>query len=383
MRTIVRRDDRDNLWQLRISKEKPRNWPAGWPLWETIFDVAQRQNAIADMEARAAAPGFWDNPAEAQSLLQRLAREKEAIEPVLTLTRRAQELRDLAELAADEPDGHELETDIERELERLRKEVDRLELQTLFNSPWDARNAIVEINAGAGGTESCDWAQMLLRMYLRWAQDHGYEATVLDEVEGEVTGYRNVTFEVKGPYAYGYLEAERGVHRLVRISPFDANKRRHTSFCSVDVIPETDETDHIVIDPSELRIDTFRASSAGGQHVNKTDSAVRILHVPTGIVVTCQNERSQHQNRAKALQVLQARLLERRRKEEQAKINELRGEQQSIEWGNQIRSYVFQPYTLVKDHRTNYETGDVLAVMDGDIDAFLRAYLEWRGRKGQ
>ncbi len=294
---------------------------------------------------------------------------------------RSTELVELSELAAADDDGESLEGELVAELNRLREELERFELETLLSGPWDARDAIVEINAGAGGTESCDWAQMLLRMYLRWAQEHGFETEVLDEVPGEVAGIKNVTFEVRGRYAYGYLESERGVHRLVRISPFDANKRRHTSFCSVDVIPETDEADEVVIDPEDLKIDTFRSSGAGGQHVNKTDSAVRILHIPTGIVVTCQNERSQHKNRASALKVLQARLLEMRRKEEQAKVAQLRGEQQSIEWGNQIRSYVFQPYTLVKDHRTGCEVGDVIGVMDGHIDPFIQAYLQWKGRK--
>jgi len=301
----------------------------------------------------------------------------------MDLLKRSRELSELCELAAQEEDGADLEEELARELKRLQEDIERFELETLLSGPYDDRDAIVEINAGAGGTESCDWAQMLLRMYLRWAQDRGYQTDIIDEVPGEVTGYRNVTFEVRGNYAYGYLESERGVHRLVRISPFDANKRRHTSFCSVSVIPETTEAEEIVINPEELRIDTFRSSGAGGQHVNKTDSAVRILHIPTGIVVSCQNERSQHKNRAMAMKVLQARLLERRRQEEQAKVEELRGEQQAIEWGNQIRSYVFQPYTLVKDHRTGCEVGDVLAVMDGRIDPFIRAYLQWKGRKGE
>jgi len=287
----------------------------------------------------------------------------------------------MCELALEEDEPGDLEADLAREMESIRSSIERIELETMLSGPWDARNAIVEINAGAGGTESCDWAQMLLRMYLRWAQDQGFETEIADEVQGEVAGLKSVTFEVRGTYAYGYLEAERGVHRLVRISPFDANKRRHTSFSSVDVIPQTDETDAIMVNPDEIRVETFRASGAGGQHVNKTDSAVRIHHLPTGIVVSCQNERSQHKNRAMALKVLQARLLERRRKEEQAQVDQLRGEQHSIEWGSQIRSYVFQPYTLVKDHRTNTEVGDVIGVMDGHIDLFIRAYLQSKGRK--
>jgi len=294
---------------------------------------------------------------------------------------RSDELSGMAELAAADGQDAELEAELAADAAALRRDLERLELQSLLGGEWDKRNAIVEINAGAGGTESCDWVEMLLRMYMRWAQEQGFEAEIADEVAGDVAGMKSVTFEVRGAYAYGYLQSERGVHRLVRISPFDANKRRHTSFSSVDVIPETDETDQIVINPDELRVDTFRSSGAGGQHVNKTDSAVRICHIPTGIVVSCQNERSQHKNRTMALKVLQARLLEKQRSEDQAKVNELRGEQQAIEWGNQIRSYVFQPYTLVKDHRTGCEVGDVMAVMDGRLDALIHAYLQWKGRK--
>ena len=369
-------------WPLKISRETFSSFGRASTNSETIFDVAGRQKAVAELEQRTAEPGFWDDPVAAQSTLQRAAREREALEPLLNLMQRSRDLADLCELASDDEDGAELEEELSADLARLRTDLERFEFETLLSGPWDSRNAIVEINAGAGGTESCDWAQMLLRMYTRWAQDHGFDAEVLDEVPGEVAGIKNVTFEVRGKYAYGYLESERGVHRLVRISPFDANKRRHTSFASVDVIPETDEADDVAIAPEDLKIDTYRSSGAGGQHVNKTDSAVRILHIPTGIVVTCQNERSQHKNRASAIKVLQARLLERRRKEEQAKVNELRGEQQAIEWGNQIRSYVFQPYTLVKDHRTGCEVGDVLGVMDGRIDPFIQAYLQWKGRKG-
>jgi peptide chain release factor 2 len=238
----------------------------------------------------------------------------------------------------------------------------------------------MEINAGAGGTEACDWVTLLLRMYLRWAERRGYKAEILDETPGDVAGMKSVTVDFQGPNAYGYLKAERGVHRLVRISPFDAAKRRHTSFASVDVIPETDETDAVQINPDELRIDTYRSSGAGGQNVQKNETAVRITHLPTGIVVQCQNERSQLKNRDFAMKVLQARLSEVKRREMEAKMNELRGEQRAIEWGNQIRSYVFQPYTLVKDHRTNAETGNIIAVMDGEIDTLIQAYLsQFRG----
>ncbi len=348
---------------------------------ETIFDLANQQAELSRLEAASAQPGFWDDPDRAQAVLQQVARLREAVEPIERLIRRSDDLVGLVELAAEDGDDAALEAELTRDAEALRRDLDRFELQSLLAGEWDNRNAIVEINAGAGGTESCDWAQMLLRMYLRWAQEQGYETEIADEVPGDVAGLKSVTFEVRGPYAYGYLQSERGVHRLVRISPFDANKRRHTSFSSVDVIPETEESDAVVIPPEEIRLETFRSSGAGGQHVNKTDSAVRLHHLPTGIVVSCQNERSQHKNRAMAMKVLQARLLERRRSEEQAKVNQLRGEQQAIEWGSQIRSYVFQPYTLVKDHRTGCEVGDVMAVMDGRLDPFMQAYLQWQARK--
>jgi peptide chain release factor 2 len=350
---------------------------------ETIFDLAGKRRELEILEAKAAAPDLWNDPETAQATLKQAAQTREALAPLLRLTQRAGDLADLADMAAEEgEDDPSLEAELAAEAESLRAGLEQFELETLLSGEHDASSAIVEINAGAGGTESCDWAQMLLRMYLRWAQERGYRTEIVDELPGEVAGLKSVTFLVEGANAYGYLKAERGVHRLVRISPFDANKRRHTSFVSVDVIPETEETEEIEINPDDLRIDTFRSSSAGGQHVNKTDSAVRITHLPTGIVVSCQNERSQHQNRAVAMKLLQARLMERERRENEAKMAALRGEQQAIEWGNQIRSYVFQPYTLIKDHRTGYETGDVLRVMDGAIDPFLQAYLQWQGRKG-
>jgi peptide chain release factor 2 len=289
-----------------------------------------------------------------------------------------EDLRVYIELASEEEENGSYVAEIEAELAQAKKAVEDLELSTLLGGEHDRSNAIVEINAGAGGTEACDWVEILLRMYLRWAERSGFSTEILDKLDGEVAGLKNVTFIVRGPNAYGYLKAERGVHRLVRISPFDANKRRHTSFASVDIVPEVTEEADIVVNPDDLRIDTFRASSAGGQHVNKTDSAVRITHIPTGIVVTCQNERSQHRNREVAMMVLKARLLERELREKEEKLAELRGEQRAIEWGNQIRSYVFQPYTMVKDHRTGAETGNVVAVIDGDIDMFIQAYLRWR-----
>ena len=286
-------------------------------------------------------------------------------------------------MASEEEDNSLYEEEIKTDLDAAKTLFQELELSALLGDEQDRSDAILEINAGAGGTEACDWVQILMRMYLRWAERRGFTSEIINSVEGDVAGMKSVTVVIRGLNAYGYLKAERGVHRLVRISPFDANKRRHTSFASVDVIPEVSEAENIEINPVEIKIDTFRASSAGGQHVNKTDSAVRITHIPTGIVVSCQNERSQLQNRDVAMMVLKARLLEMERLEKEAKMAELRGEQRSIEWGNQIRSYVFQPYTMVKDHRTGAETGNVIAVMDGEIDLFIQAYLRWSATNRQ
>jgi peptide chain release factor 2 len=259
-------------------------------------------------------------------------------------------------------------------------ELQKWELQTLLSGEYDDHNAIVSINAGAGGTEANDWVTMLLRMYLRWAQNRGYSTEMADETPGEAVGYKSVTFIVRGPNAYGYLRGEKGGHRMVRLSPFNANNKRQTSFASVEVIPEVEEAEEVPINPDDLRVDTYRSSGAGGQHVNKTDSAVRITHLPTGLVVQCQDERSQHKNRAMAMKVLQSRLLERDLREREAKMAEIRGEQMANEFGSQIRNYVFDD-RRVKDLRTGVETGDVAGVMDGDLDPFLNAYLQWQGRK--
>lgn len=284
------------------------------------------------------------------------------------------DLKELAELVEDEesPEADE----IRQELEDIEQSYKQVELETVLSGEHDACNAIMEINAGAGGTEACDWVEMLLRMYLRWAERRGYRTEIVNSVPGEVAGLKNVAVFIEGRNAYGYLKNERGVHRLVRISPFDANRRRHTTFAAVDVIPEIEGNGELQISPDDLRIDTFRSSGAGGQHVNKTDSAVRITHLPTGIVVTCQNERSQHKNRESAMKVLAAKLAELQRAQTEQRIAELRGDIRAIEWGNQMRSYIFQPYTLVKDHRTGHETGDVARVMDGDIDDFIEAALK-------
>lgn len=283
-------------------------------------------------------------------------------------------MKELAELVDDEDSEDAVE--VRSEMDRVEKDYERLELETLLSGEHDSANAILELNAGAGGTEACDWADMLLRVYLRWAERRGYRTEILNSVPGDVAGSKNVTVLIEGRNAYGYLRNERGVHRLVRISPFDANKRRHTSFAAVDVIPQMDDDADVSINPDELRVDTYRASGAGGQHVNKTDSAVRITHIPTGIVVSCQNERSQHANRDAAMKVLAARLSELQRAETEQRLAELRGDLRAIEWGSQMRSYVFQPYTMVKDLRTGHETGDVIRVMDGDIDDFIQAALK-------
>jgi peptide chain release factor 2 len=301
------------------------------------------------------------------------------IEAWRTLGERATGLAEMAEMAsADSEEGETLRPDLERELAALRADWARMEQQLLLSEPFDERGAIVSIHAGAGGTESQDWAEMLLRMYLRWAEGNRYATEILEATEGEEAGLKSVSFSIDGRWAYGRLRGERGVHRLVRISPYDSQKRRHTSFALVEVMPEVPEDAEVEIDEKELRVDTYRASGAGGQHVNKTDSAVRITHEPTGIVVAVQSERSQHQNRDRAMAVLRAKLIERQEEEREAEMARLRGEHVEAGWGNQIRSYVLQPYTMVKDLRTGVETSNPTAVLDGDLDAFVEGYLRSR-----
>lgn len=329
-----------------------------------------------------AEPGFWDDPARAREFVRAFRARERLFERAEALRREAADLDVLGELLAAEPDDTGLATELKARLPALARSLDEFETELLLTGPYDGNDAIVSIHPGAGGTESQDWAEMLLRMYARWAEGRGFKVEVLDYLEGEEAGIKSVTFAVRGPNAYGYLRAERGVHRLVRHSPFDASGRRHTSFASVDVLPALEEAE-VAIRPEDLRIDTHRASGHGGQHVNKTDSAVRITHIPTGIVVSCQNERSQHQNREAAMEILRARLAERMVREREAELAKERGEVGEIAWGNQIRSYVFEPYTLVKDHRTDEETGDVRSVMDGEIDRFIFAFLRARAKSRQ
>ena len=318
---------------------------------------------------------MWDDAVIAQKIMQELAYHQSKVKIYVDLEQEIEETTTLWQLATEEDDVS-LEPEIEQGIKKLRQRFDALELEILLSGPYDRNNAILTLHAGAGGTEAQDWVQMLYRLYIRWGERHGYKVETLDFLNGDEAGIKSATLSISGENAYGYAKSEKGVHRLVRISPFDASGRRHTSFASVDVIPEVSEDNEIIIDTEDLRVDTYRSGGAGGQHVNKTDSAIRITHLPSGVVVQCQSERSQTQNKAAAMRVLQAKLLELKLKEQEAEINEIRGEQQEIAWGSQIRSYVFHPYSMVKDHRTNEETGNVSAVMDGEIDAFIAAFLQ-------
>jgi peptide chain release factor 2 len=342
-----------------------------------------KESELAELTERSADPNLWDDPAAAQSTLRRADELREEIGAWRDLEARANALAEIAELAeTDATEGDGLQADLQRDLDALTADWNRMEGVLLMSEPYDERPAIVSVHAGAGGTESQDWAEMLLRMYLRWAERNRLKTEILDQTEGEEAGLKSVTFAVDGRWAYGRLKSERGVHRLVRISPFDSQKRRHTSFALVEVMPEVDEAADVQIREDDLRIDTYRSSGAGGQHVNKTDSAVRITHLPTGIVVTCQNERSQIQNRERAMAVLRAKLVERQQEEREVELARLRGEHVEAGWGNQIRSYVLQPYTMVKDLRTNVETSNPSAVLDGDLDAFMEGYLRSRIGEG-
>jgi len=320
-------------------------------------------------------PDFWDDQERARQTAEELSNLKDDIATSDNLTNSLEELEAFLALLQEDKDK-ELETEAENKLLQTKKFLDKLETQLILSDPYDKKNALLEIHPGAGGTESHDWAEMLLRMYIRWAENQGFGVELLDKQPGDIAGISSATLEIKGKYAYGYLKSEIGIHRLVRISPFDANKRRHTSFASVFVYPEVDDNIEVEISENDLRIDTFRASGAGGQHVNKVSSAVRITHIPTGIVAQCQSERSQLHNKDNAMKVLKSRLYQMYKEEQDKERQKIENEKKSIEWGNQIRSYVFQPYSMVKDHRTDEQTGNVQAVMDGNIDQFIDAFLK-------
>lgn len=339
-----------------------------------VFELAQSRIEIIELEKKAIQPNFWNDNLEAQVIMQRISELKEKIAPWQKITQEIEEFHLLLEMAIEEND-EKIGQEIILRIDEIKKDIDELEFKRSFSEEHDISNAFLSIHPGAGGTESCDWAAMLLRMYLRWAEEHNYKTQIVDFLPGEEAGVKGVTIFVQGKYAYGYLKGEKGVHRLVRISPFDANQRRHTSFASVFVMPEIEDVE-FEINENDLKIDTFRSSGAGGQHVNVTDSAVRITHLPTNIVVSCQNERSQHKNKASAMKVLRSRLYEYYNMQQKEKMARLSGEKMEIGWGSQIRSYVFQPYTLVKDHRTNLEIGDSQRVMDGWIDPFINEWLK-------
>ena len=340
--------------------------------------VDAARDRLAELEqALASEPDLWDDPDRARDLTTQHARAREDVELIDGLDRWISDLETLHQLAREEGD-ESLEPEIETGLRTLVDELDRLELRALFTGDHDERDAICEIHSGAGGTDAQDWAHMLFRMFTRWAERRGFEVEVDEVLSGTEAGLTSATFTVKGRYAYGMLEGERGVHRLIRISPFDANARRQTAFASLDCVPALEATEEPDIDPGDLRIDTFRSSGAGGQHVNVTDSAVRITHLPSGIVVSCQNERSQTQNKARAMQILAARLAERQRQDREKELERLSGDKRDVAFGSQIRTYTLAPYRLVKDERTRHETGNVDAVLDGDLDGFVESYLQWR-----
>lgn len=339
------------------------------------LDLPALREELAELTAQMEAPDFWNDVETANKVTKQEKPLKAKITLCEKLHSSLEDLKVLVEMVDEEQD-EELFSELNTELAEFEKDINNFHLQTLLSGTYDANNAIISLHAGAGGTEAQDWAQMLMRMYTRWAERHGYDVKVLDYLDGDDAGIKSVTMRIEGENAYGYMRNEKGVHRLVRISPFDSNARRHTSFASLDVMPEIDDADNdIEVAPDDIRVDTYRSSGAGGQHVNKTSSAIRITHFPTGIVVQCQNERSQLQNRETAMRMLKSKLAEKREEERMAQLAEIKGDQKKIEWGSQIRSYVFCPYTMVKDHRTNVETGNINAVMDGDIDDFIKACL--------
>ncbi len=335
------------------------------------------KDEIASLEAESASENFWNDMARSQKVLQKTKQLKNKCEKYEKLVGRWDDLFTLCQMAIEEDDGSLL-PELEEEYKAFSDDLETARLDTLLSGEYDNNNAILNFHAGAGGTEAQDWVQMLYRMYTHWAERHGMKYKLLDYLDGEEAGLKSASLSIEGENAYGYLKSESGIHRLVRVSPFDASGRRHTSFAAVEVMPEIPDDVEIEIRPEDLKVDTYRSSGAGGQHINKTESAIRITHVPTGIVVSCQTERSQHQNREYAMRMLRSKLVEIKEREHLDKIEDIKGEQMKIEWGSQIRSYVFMPYTLVKDHRTNFENGNINAVMDGDLDGFINAYLSMK-----
>ena len=343
---------------------------------EGSLDLENKEKRIAELDRMMEEPNFWENPEQSTKIVRENKSLKDTVERFHKLSSAFQDIADMIELGNEE-DDEELIPEIREMLDGFIHDLETLKAETLLTGEYDANNAILRLNAGAGGTESSDWCSMLYRMYTRWAESHGYSIEVLDYLDGDVAGIKSVTIQINGENAYGRLRSEHGVHRLVRISPFNAAGKRQTSFVSCDIMPELTNEIHVDINPDELRIDTYRSSGAGGQHINKTSSAIRITHLPTGIVVTCQNERSQFQNKDKAMQMLEAKLYMLEQQQQAEKADEIRGVVKDNGWGSQIRSYVLQPYTMVKDHRTGFSTGNVDAVLDGDLDDFMTAYLTW------
>nr|WP_099190176.1 peptide chain release factor 2 [Tepidibacter mesophilus] len=337
--------------------------------------MAKLEYKIQEQEKKMSDQNFWDDNEKAQKLLQENKMLKESIEEFENLVNSLEDINVLIELALEE-DDLSLEKEVNKSIEDLHSDIDKMKIKTLLNGEYDKNNAIMSIHSGTGGLDAQDWAKMLLRMYTRWADGKGYKVDLLDIISDPEAGIKSATLSIEGINAYGYLKGEKGVHRLVRISPFDTSGKRHTSFASIDVLPELDDDTSVDIDSSDLKIDTYKASGAGGQHVNKTESAVRITHIPTGVVVQCQNQRSQHLNKDKAMKMLMAKLIELKELEQKEKIEDIQGEYSQIAWGSQIRSYVFQPYKLVKDHRTNLDIGNVQSIMDGNLDPFMNEYLK-------
>ncbi|MDR1116696.1 MAG: peptide chain release factor 2 [Oscillospiraceae bacterium] len=360
--------------QFEEYKQKINSLKPGLRELEGALNLSAVRRELEELDAKSAEDGFWNDIENSQRTLQKVKQLKDKLAVYDSLASQLEEAETICELAIEESDDSMLE-ELEDAYARLEAMLESATLQTLLSGEYDKNNAIISFHAGAGGTEAQDWAQMLYRMYTRWAERRGFGYKVLDYLDGDEAGLKSAVISIEGPNAFGYLKGEMGVHRLVRISPFDSSGRRHTSFAAVEIMPEISDDVEIDIKDEDLKVDTYRSGGAGGQHVNKTESAIRITHVPTGIVVACQNERSQHQNREVAMRMLRSKLVEIKEREHLDKIGDIKGVQKAIEWGSQIRSYVFMPYTLAKDHRTGYENGNINAVMDGDIDGFINAYL--------